>query len=321
MKNLLLPLFLLLLLFTITSCNNEPKVVPMSNEERSVIDSIFTDFEKEKEKEALLAEEEKTELQELLDSNNYSFSYRNTTVMDENNSPIATFVIDDTTSTITVNINNASYSDIKELKGTIKYKYSNTSRTLFTSSDLINIDISYKNASNSELIEVKETDDETFSFMDLKEYLYDIYLQQLISEGFVVENDFATITLKGKINSDLNSTNFDLSPISVNIKKPLPINDKLYSGKVEMKLYISSSKDSSNIDANADFNLIINSKKETTTISGKVRLSLTISTEESITFDYKYSLESFSINNKAINTKEVEEYIKNKISLLSEKVD
>lgn len=319
MKNLLLPLFLLLLLFTITSCNNEPKVVPMSNEDRSVIDSIFTDFEKEKEKEALLAEEEKTELQELLDSNNFSFSYRNTTVMNENNSPIATFVIDDTTSTITVNINNASYSDIKELKGTIKYKYSNTYRTLFTSSDLISIDISYKNASNSELIEVKETDDETLSFMDLKEYLYDIYLQQLISEGFVVENDFATITLKGKINSDL--TNIDLSPISVNIKKPLPINDKLYSGKVEMKLYISNSKDSSNTDANADFNLIINSKKETTTISGKVRLSLTISTVESITFDYKYSLESFKINNKAINTKEVEEYIKNKISLLSEKVD
>lgn len=319
MKNLLLSLFLVLLLFTLISCNNEVNVAPeeISNEDRSVIDSVFADFEAEKTKGVALQEGEKTELEKIIDLDNpISFSYRNATVKDNTGSSIASFTIDSTSSTITVVITNASYLKIKNLEGTISYAFGNNFPTLFGISTIQSVSLSYVDADTGTRIEVNKKDDETFSFIDLKDYLYDIYIDELISDGFESKYKFGTIYLKGKANSD--ESNINLNPLRVDITEPLPINDRFYTGKIEISLSVVTGEESVNIDGNGSFTLTIKDKNNTSiNINGKLGLSLTIATKGSVKFDYKCSLESFSINNKLINPKQAEEYIMAKINSLS----
>lgn len=320
MKNLLLSLFLVLLLFTLISCNNEPEAIApqeMSAEDRSIIDSVFADFEKEKTKEAALEEGEKSELEKIIDLDNpISFSYRNASIKDNTGSPIASFTIDSTSSTITVEITNASYLKIKNLEGTISYAFGSNSPVLFGTSTIQSVSLSYIDADTGTRIEVNKKDDETFSFIDLKDYLYDIYIDELISDGFESKYKFGTIYLKGKANSD--ESNINLNPLRVDITEPLPINDRFYTGKIEINLSVVSGEESTNIDGNGSFTLTIKDKNGASiNINGKLGASLTIATKGSVKFDYKCSLESFSINNKLINPKQAEEYIMAKINSLS----
>lgn len=319
MKKLLLSLFLVLLFFTLISCNNEVKVVApeeMSNEDRSVIDSVFADFEAEKTKGVALEEGEKTELEKIIDLNNpISFSYRNATVKDNSGSTIASFTIDSTSSTITVEITNASYPKIKDLEGTISYAFGSNFPTLFGTSTIQNVSLSYVDADTGTRIEVNK-EDETFSFTDLEDYLDDIYIHELISDGFESKYKFGTIYLKGKANSD--ESNINLNPLRVDITEPLPINDRFYTGKIEINLSVVTGEESVNIDGNGSFTLTIKDNNNASiNIKGKLGISLTIATIESVKFDYKCSLESFSINNKLINPKQAEEYIMAKINSLS----
>lgn len=319
MKKLLLSLFLVLLFFTLISCNNEVKVVApeeMSNEDRSVIDSVFADFEAEKTKGVALEEGEKTELEKIIDLNNpISFSYRNATVKDNSGSTIASFTIDSTSSTITVEITNASYPKIKDLEGTISYAFGSNFPTLFGTSTIQNVSLSYVDADTGTRIEVNK-EDETFSFTDLEDYLDDIYIHELISDGFESKYKFGTIYLKGKANFD--ESNINLNPLRVDITEPLPINDRFYTGKIEINLSVVTGEESVNIDGNGSFTLTIKDNNNASiNIKGKLGISLTIATIESVKFDYKCSLESFSINNKLINPKQAEEYIMAKINSLS----
>lgn len=144
-------------------------------------------------------------------------------------------------------------------------------------------------------------------------YCYELaLLNKIKNEGISFESDIAKAYYKGELQL-LSSTNYIyFNPITIELKRPILINDKEYTGNLELKaLVLSGGSNQYLIDLSLSFNLERKDGEVKNKYSGTIDfvMNTVTSSPSSSTPPLDITVKSFSINEKPIVTNDVYKHI------------
>lgn len=351
MKKVLLSLLVLIsLLFTFVSCEAEadistPPQKLNDTDTRTLdlfLDDLFTEVEKPSSEETPLG----SDLMSLLEDALLALQYGGATITN-NGQTISfayTITVDADTKKekvdvlITMKDLEIPKEDAKGAKhtitGTIKGSYKDNSGINSASFvDSANFSVTYtKDSVKQPSISVNRTEenkDETFKIND-NDYTLTTYYNTILNydhfmsrcyekalidkfknEGISFESDIAKVYFKGELNFDSISYIY-LNPVTIELKRPILINEKEYSGKIEVKAMFLGGSSDMLLDISLSFDLERKDGEVKNKYSGVIDFNLnTLTNTPSSSTDIPLltTIKSFSINNKPIVTKDVYDHI------------
>lgn len=349
MKKVLLSLLVLIsLLFTFVSCEAEAEIsTPQKLNDTDtrtldlLLDDLFTETEKLSSTQTPLISDLSSLLNDALLSIQYSDATStnngqtisfDVTITEENNTEkIDVLITMKSLSTPVEDDNGAKHI----ITGTIKGSYKDDSFLDSASFvDSASFTITYtKDGVEQAPISVNITEENIDSYFTIndKEYTLTTYYNTILNnnyfisnsyedalvnkiknEGISFESDIAKVYFKGELKLDT-ITYIYLNPVTIELKRPILINNKEYSGKIEVKaLLLLSGGNDVLLDISLSFDLERKDGEAKNKYSGVIDFNLnTLGHTSSSSTDIPLltTVKSFSINNKPIVTKDVYDHI------------
>lgn len=352
MKKILLSLLVLIsLVFTFVSCEAEadistPPQALNDTDERTLdlfLDDLLTEAKKPSSEETPL----KSDLMDLLedalealiysnasftsDDQTISFAYTVTKDANTNTEKVDVLITMKNFEPMVTDSNGASHIITGTIKGSIK---DNSGLNSAGFVDSANFNVTWiKDGIEQTPVSVNITEDkkDTYFTINDKEYTLTTYYNTLLNnndyisycyelallnkiknEGISFESDIAKAYYKGELQLSYSATYIYFNPITIELKRPILINDKEYSGNLELKaLVLTGGSDQYLIDLSLSFNLERKDGEVKNKYSGTIDFvgNTVTSSPSSSTPSLDITVKSFSINEKPIVTNDIYKHI------------
>lgn len=347
-------LLLMALVITLTSCEAETNALlssstprPMSEDDERALDPFLADLNAELEAIFELSStptQFQRDLSTLLDEVSKGISYIDVTHKKGEGTLSFTFSSEEGKDSLLLTFTNyeVSESDLRKyyLTGTIDCFFSEPDGSLVPDSSSLTIKYTIDEEEHTDTLNKASGDDTPASIdgnsMTLMSFFEDIIggeasvkniraeavLALMSDKGLTLDTTYGDVFVKGDIylNDEIDNKYIYLNPIRLLLEKPIVINDKEYNGKVELKVEIIYDGTKLTIlDCSVAFNLAAKTGDVTNKYGGLVEFYLnTRPTAGGIPsgapIPLRIDIKSFYINDKAIRTDDVYEYVKLKLA-------